>query len=288
MLKAPTATGLVAATSAALLLALSSCATPDAVRQFVSTACEATSQFSPFVQDIADSCIRRKLAERPVTEIADSSGAVTAACKEDIDLAPELLGSLKVLTNYFNALHSLASDQAVTYDKEIDSFAANLQAAVGFPAPATDAVKGLAKFLLDSAASGYQRAHLTSALKAADVDVTTLTNTLGRIAGVEYVRDLDNEQDSLKNRYIDAMRSAGHNDALAFLLQRHWAADLATLQKRRGAALSFQAALAKIQGGHHQLALHAGRWSAAELSKELGPFTASLQTLVKNFQVAAF
>jgi hypothetical protein len=94
--KVPRTASPLAAAAAALLLALSGCATPDAVRQFVTTARDAAWQFSPFVEDIADSCVRRKLSERPATEIADVSERVTAACKEDFDLAPDLLGSMQV------------------------------------------------------------------------------------------------------------------------------------------------------------------------------------------------
>lgn len=288
MLKVPRATTPHAAITVAMLLTLASCATPDAVRQFVTTARDATSQFSPFVRDIADSCVRRKLSERPVTEIADVSEPVAAACKEAFSLAPDLLGSMKVLTDYFNALNSLAANKAITYDSQIDGFAGKLRAAARFPAPATDAVTALAKFLADAVASGYQRKELADALKAADPHVAALTNTLGRIIAVEYVRDLDNEMDSLKNQYIDAMRSTQKNDAVALLLQRQWRSDLATLKKRTAAAKAFRDALAGIRDGHRQLASRAGQWSSADLAKELGPYTASIQTLVKTFQAASF
>jgi hypothetical protein len=87
-------TGSAASVVTALVLCLASCATPDAVRQFVTTARDATSKFAPFVNDIADSCVRRKMADRPVTEIADPTEIPTAACKEDSDLAPQVLRNL--------------------------------------------------------------------------------------------------------------------------------------------------------------------------------------------------
>jgi hypothetical protein len=277
-----------AGTATALLLGLASCTTPDAVLQFVTTARDTTSQFSPFVQDIPNSCVRRKLTERPVTEIEDAAGPATAACKEDFDLSPNLLGSMNVLASYFSALKCLASNEAVTYDTEIDGFADKLQAGAKFPAPATDAVKSLAKFLAGTIASGYQRRKLADALKAADPHVAALTNTLGRIIGVEYVRDLDNEEDSLKNRYKDAMRSDQHNDAVAFLLQLQWRGDLEKLQKRKAAAVDYQKILEKVRDGHKQLASRSNQWSAAELAKELGPYTASIRSMVSSFQTASF
>jgi len=281
-------TGSAASVVTALVLCLASCATPDAVRQFVTTARDATSKFAPFVNDIADSCVRRKMADRPVTEIADPTELATAACKEDSDLAPAVLGAMNVLANYLNALNSLASNESVSYDKQIDDFAGKLQAAAKFPAPATDAVKGLAKFLADAAGSAYQRKKLAEALKKADSDITALTDTLGRIVGVEYVRDLNNEQDTLKNRYRDAMRSNQHNDAIALLLQQNWMADLATLRKRKAAAADYQKVLEKIRDGHKHLVSDASRWSAAELAKELGPYTLSIRSLANSVQTAFF
>jgi hypothetical protein len=288
MLMVKDATRPLGTITAALVLLLTSCAPPDAIRQFVTTARDTTAQFAPFVQDIADSCERRKLAERPATEIATSDDALKAACKEDSDLAPGLLGAMKVLTNYFNALDSLASNEAVTYDKEIDGIANKLQTAAKFPAPATDAVKGLAKFLADAVASGYQKKKVADAVTSADKDVATLTDAIGRIIGVEYVRDLDSELDTLKNRYTDAMRTTKGDDAVALLLQRHWRADLAGLQKKRVAAVDFQKALEKIRAGHHELTSRAGQWSAGDLIKEMGSYTASIKSLVKSFQAATF
>jgi hypothetical protein len=277
-----------AAPVAALFLILASCATLDAVREFVTTARDATSQFSPFVRDIADSCVRRKLAERPAVEIEDASGPATAACKEDFELAPDLLGSMKVLSAYFNVLRHLASNQAVNYDKEIDGFADKLHASAKLPAPATDAVKGLAKFLADAIASRYQRKKLAEAFQAADPHVTALTNALGRIVGIEYVRDLANEEDSLKVRYTDAMRSVRQNDAVALLLQRQWRRDLEILQQRKAAATNYQKALAEVRDGHRQLAARTTRLSGAELAKELAPYTASIQSLSISVETALF
>jgi hypothetical protein len=272
----------------ALVLCMTSCSTPDAAHQFLTSARDATSEFAPFVQDIAGSCVRRKLTDRPVTEIDDAAGTATAACREDLDLAPELLGAMKVLAGYFSALDSLASGEVVSYDKEIDGFADKLQAAGKFSTPATGAVKGLAKFLTSAATSGYQRRKLGSALTAADTHVTALTNALGQIIGVEYVRDLDNEEDSLKARYTDAMRSNQHDDAVALLLQRQWRRDLESLHKKKAAAADYQKALEKVRDGHKQLASAATKWSAAELAKELGSYTASIRSLVSSFRGASF
>ena len=284
MLRVKNVTRPLVAVTVTLALLLTSCVLPDAIRQFVTAARDTTAQFAPFVQDIADSCERRKLAERPATEITTSDDALKAACKEDSDLAPALQGAMKVLTNYFNALNSLASDEVVTYDKEIDGVAGKLQTVAKFPGAATDAVKGLANFL----ASGYQKKKLAEAVKGADKDVATLTDALGRIIGVEYVRDLDNELDTLKNRYTDAMRTTKGDDAVALLLQRHWRADLATLQKKRAAAVDFQKALEKVRDGHHELTSQAGKSPAQDLVKQLGSYTASLRSLVKGFQDATF
>lgn len=286
MLSARTVPGSCVAPVTALFLVLSGCTTPDAVREFATTARDATSQFSPFVKDIADSCVRRKLADRPTSEIEDASGPATAACKEDFDLAPALMGSMNVLSSYFNALRQLASNEAVSYDKDLDDFADKLQASTRLPGPATEGVKGLAKFLANALGRKYQKKKIVEDVKAADPHVTALATRLARIVGVEYLRDLDNEQDTVRTRYAKAMQSVGQNEALALLLQRQWRRDLETFQKRKDAALRYQKALECVRDGHKQLAAQVTSWSETELAKDVGPFTASIQGLLSSVQPA--
>src|ERR1043166_1779409 len=188
-----------------VVLGTTGCTTPEAVREFTASATEAAAQFPPLVRDMTESCIRKQLADRPLNEIADVNQQVTDACKEFSDLEPNLMGALRVFTQYLNALNQLASDSAVSYDTEIDGFARKLQAATKFKEPEVKAIKGLAKFLFDAAASGYQRQKLGSAIKAADADVATLTAALGTIIGADYERVLRTEQESVRTRYREAV-----------------------------------------------------------------------------------
>src|SRR5262249_35471454 len=157
-------------------------------------ATDASQQFPPVVRDLTASCIRKQLADRPVDEIKDASGEARQACKEFSDLELSLLAALDVLINYLNALNQLASHEVVSYDNQIDGFAAKLQAAGRFGDGPVTAIKGLAKFLVDAAASGYQRKKLGSAIKVADADVATLTNALSTIVGGDYPRVLAVEE----------------------------------------------------------------------------------------------
>src|SRR5438309_375157 len=119
----------------ALTVWMTSCATPEAVRQFTATAKDSTALFPPVVRDITGSCIRTQMAERPLTEIADVGPQAMAACKPLADQEPNLLGALKVLTAYLTALNQLAGEGVASYDKEIDQFAAAIQSAGSFGAP---------------------------------------------------------------------------------------------------------------------------------------------------------
>src|SRR5438034_9303767 len=161
--------------------ALVGCVTPVAVQQFTAVATDAAAQFPLLARDLTASCIHKQLADRPVNEIEDVSDEARSACKELSDLEPNLLGALNVLVNYLNSLNQLASGEITSYDKQIDGFAAKVQATGGFGDAPVSAIKGLAKFLADAAASGYQRKQLASALQSADRDVTVLTDALSRI-----------------------------------------------------------------------------------------------------------
>ena len=271
----------------ALAVWMASCTTPEAVRQFTAAAKDSTALFPPVARDITASCIRTQMAERPLTEIADVGPQAMAACKPLADQEPNLLGALKVLTAYFAALNQLAGDGLASYDKEIDQFAASIQSAGALGAPEVKAVKGLAKFLLDAAASGYQRKHLGHALKAADADVAVLTGALGKIVEADYGRLLNIEQDALRTRYREALVADKNPSTVAqALLQERWRADLATLDGKRRAAKDVAAMLEKIRDGHHKLAEQVDHWTTPEFIKTLNPYTAGIRDLAADFRTA--
>uniref|UniRef100_Q01ZZ3 Lipoprotein n=1 Tax=Solibacter usitatus (strain Ellin6076) TaxID=234267 RepID=Q01ZZ3_SOLUE len=271
----------------ALTVWMTSCTTPEAVRKFTAAAKDSTALFPPVARDITASCIRTQLAERPLTEIADVGTEAMAACKPLADQEPNLLGALKVLTAYFGALNELAAEGVASYDKEIDQLAASIQSAGALGAPEVQAVKGLAKFLFNAAASGYQRKHLGRALKDADADVAVLTRALGKIVGTDYDRLLRIEQDALRTRYREALVADKNPSTVAqALLQDRWRADLATLDGKRRAAKDVVAMLEKIREGHHKLAEQVDHWSTAEFVKTLNPYTANIRGLAADFRTA--
>jgi hypothetical protein len=269
------------------LLANLACVTPEAVRQFTAVAANASQQFSPLVSDLTASCVRKQLADRPLNEIADVSGETQKSCSEFSDLEPGLLGALNVLINYLNALNQLASNEVVSYDHQIDGFAAKVQAAGKFQDAQVTAVKGLAKFLFDAAASGYQRRKLGSAIMAADAHVAALTGALSTIVGDDYTRLLAVEEQSVIERFRQTIQAdKTKNPAIQLLLQDRWREELETLAKKRRAARDFQQILVKIRDGHHQLASQVDHWTAKELYQTLSPYTASIQHLAGDFHSA--
>jgi hypothetical protein len=273
--------------SVAVLLVSVACVMPEAVQQFTAVATDASQQFPPLVRDLTASCIRKQLADRPVEEITDARSEARKSCKEFSDLEASLLGALDVLINYLNALNQLASNEVVSYDNQIDGFAEKVQAAGKFGDGPVTAIKGLAKFLFDAAASGYQRKKLGSAIKAADADVATLTTALSTIVGDDYLRVLAVEEQSVIERFRQTIQAdKNKNPTTHLLLQDRWRENLELFENKRHAARDCQQILAKIRDGHHQLAAQVDRWTAKELYQTLRPYTASIQQLVQDFQAA--
>jgi hypothetical protein len=271
----------------ACLLALAGCAPPEAVREFTAVAKDAAIQFPPLVKDLAESCIRRQLASRPAGEIADVDEQARSACKSLSDLEPQLLATLRVLTNYLNALNELASDEVVTYDKQIDSLSSNMQSVGAFQEAHVKAAGGLAKFLANAATSGYQRKKLAEDLKAADVHVGVLCDGLGKIIREDYSRVLENEESALRSRYRDAIQAdPAKNAAVALVLQEYWRRDLQTLNQKRAAARDFEEILVKIRDGHKVLAAQASHWNTSEVIRTIAPYTGSIQSLVGDYRKA--
>ena len=278
--------GQVAILSISLLL--SGCTTPEAVQKFTTLAADASAKVPIVFRDLSASCVRKELADRPAEEIEDIREKIaTTTCKLSTEDETRLLGALSVLTGYMNALNQLASNDVVSYDTQIDSFASSVQSAGNFNDSQVTAVKGLAKFLADAAASGYQRKKLVSSIKSADKDVATLCKFLGDTIGIDYVRELNVEQESVRDRYKNAiLADSPGNRGPNVLIQDRWRNDLQKFADRKRAAADAQNLLKEISDGHHVLAAQADHWSAKELYKDLGPYSASIQTLISDFQTA--
>jgi hypothetical protein len=266
---------------------LAACSPPGAVRDFTAVAKDAASAFPPLVRDLPESCVRRQVAERPVDEIADVDDRARAACRNLFDLEPRLTGTVNVLVNYLNALNQLASGDIVSYDKQIDSFSSNLQSAGAFQQTQVKAVAGLAKFLANAAASGYQRRKIVETLKSADADLSSLCDGLGKIVGEDYIRVLQNEENALRSRYRDALQAdTTKSSSTALILQEYWRRDLSTLNQKKAAARDLVQILEKIRGGHRKLAEQANHWTARDVIQTIGPYTVSIGNLVADYRKA--
>jgi len=271
--------------AAALALSMSACSTPEAVQQFTASAKDAAAQLPPLVRDMTASCIRKQLADRSPGEIADRDALAADSCKELAAQEPNVLNALTILTAYLNSLNQLASNKTVSFDEEIDGLAGKIQSAGKFGAPQVNAVQGLAKFLADAAASGFQRKKLGDALKRADGDIATLMTALETIIGSDYDRLLRTEEESVLSRYRDVV-APEKSLATQLLIQDRWRTDLAAIKAKQAAAKDAQSALMKISSGHHALAQQVDRWDAAQLYKILNPYASSIQTLVADFKAA--
>jgi hypothetical protein len=273
----------IAAVAAAILL--SGCTAPQEVQQFTAAAKDAVKSLPALVRDIPASCVRRQLAQRPVAEIADIDDQATQACRSLSDLEPRLTGALDVLANYLNALGELASDQVVTYDRQIDAFASSLQSTGAFQEPEVKATTGLAKFLANAVSSGYQRKKIIETLDRADADLATLCDGMSRVIGADYVRVLQNEELALRSRYRDAIQGdPAKSPATALIIQEYWRRDLSVLNQKKAAAQSGVEMLRRIRDGHKALAAQANHWTAKDLVQKIAPYTGSIQTLLADYR----
>ena len=140
---------------------------------------------------------------------------------------------------------------------------------------------------MKAAAGGYQRKKLAEDLKGADAQVAVLCDALSKIAGEDYMRVLENEENALRSRYRDALPAdTAKNPAVALLLQEYWRRDLNDLNRKRSAAHDVQTVLAKIRDCHKALAAQAGHWKAREVVEAVAPYTVSIQGLMTDFRAA--
>lgn len=271
----------------AILLLATACTAPDDVRKFAALSAEATAQFPALANDLAGSCVRKQLADRPITEIEQTDDAARTACKEFFDLQPRLATALAVLTDYLNALHELASDRAVNFDAETGRAAQALQQTGVFGSAPADAVKSLAGFLAKAAGSRYQKRQLAEALKSTDADIDALTKALMTIVDQDYPRVLDNEQNALRERYRGFLVEDRTKNPVAILMVKDkWNTDLESLNRRRTAARDCREILRRIRDGHHALAEAAERKDEKAVAAATQPHLGPIRALLGNFQKA--
>ena len=271
-----------------LELSLTSCATPDAVSKFCSSAVTTLTAANAVFDDMKLSCLREVNSRqdfgifKPPSQSDPNCAAIGAQ-------AVGAVAAAKILSDYFSAINSLASFGTAKAGTDAQNLVTKTGAAVGASSAAQTALGRIAQFLVSAATSGYQQKQLEKDLTKVSENIGAVVNALITIIRDDYIgRLLLSEEQKLADRYLGFVKdnSKTVTPEVKLLLDDRWHADEAALEAKRRSAQRLISALQALAKGFADLAANAHRLKAKEVPGLLAPYVTQLQALIPEIQKA--
>jgi hypothetical protein len=269
---------------AVLALSLMSCTTPDAVSKFCGSAVTTLTSANPIFEDMKLSCVRE-------VNLKEEFGTFKPPLQSDPNCdmignqAAGATAAAKLLSDYFNAINSLASFGTAKAGTDAQNLVAKTAGAVGASSPAQTALGSISQFLVSTATSGYQQKQLEKDLSKVSGNISTVVSALITIVRDDYLdRQLKSEEQKLANRYREFAKDK--SPEVKLLLDSRWNADEQNLAAKRASAESLIAALQALSKGFADLAANAHQLKAKEVPNLLAPYITQLQALIPQIQKA--
>lgn len=233
------------------------CANLSAIREFANVSTE-SAQYTRLVTDYVGSPIRQKRYQPPSEyELLDRIAAERAAQGERLFLRHRLI------EEYMDALGRLATDEAVTYDKELDALGNAVKEKRFTDAKEADAFAGIAKILVKGVADHWRQRQLKELIVASNEPFQVVVDSLRVVVERGFGGDLSNERSAIRRYYQNLVLESRDKAGIAAL--EEWRdLRLAAIDARAKAIESYAKILRKIAEGHQKL--YDGR---DDLSKEL-------------------
>jgi hypothetical protein len=239
--------------------------------------------------DVAGTCARQNALFEDTPQAERPPGQRAEDCKPYQQIAARLAKDESVLTDYFEALGKLASNQPMSYASAID---ANVTATGANTALDADTItagndaQGILKSLADAVTQGYRRKQLGTLIAQNDAALQSLTRSLKKVITADYALLLSNEEQSLDNFYKGPMAAATPGERLALILvQRQYAHDKRALELRKDDIAAYGRIMDDIAQLHAKLKQEAGqKASLVEIAKQAGPLIASLNGALSDIQ----
>jgi hypothetical protein len=248
-----------------------------AVSKFAASAVVSLEQGAAIFQDMQDSCVRTKEAQRRIDEFVAFDADARQTCKTSVH-QDQLGEASKVLTDYFSTLGELASAGASAaamnaMQEDKSGAAGSKTSAAGSKAGATavaahetaggidfDALQtassALANLVASGVTNGVKERKLEGALGQANESVARITQALGNVVQNDYIDlllvDERNKQAIRFQKYAENRTPpASLSDLLNLNMQ--WAQVTAAIEARRSSARAYVLALRKVRDGHAAL-----------------------------------
>ena len=259
------------------------CTTPDAVSKFCGSATTTLASAAPIFEDLKLSCLREVNSR---TGIGTFTSPLTsnASCDEIGVQADGAEAAAQLLSNYFEAINSLASFDTAKAGTDTQALASKAGAAFKASPEAQTAIGSIAQFLTATLTSGYKERQLEKDLPAVAGNITNVLNGLVTIVQRNYIDQLlKSEDEKLTDNYKEYVRN-NNTGEVKLLLDDRWHADEQAIAAKRASAQSLITAFNALSKGTTDLATSAHTLKAKELPGLLDPYVTQIQSLIPQIQ----
>ncbi|MGB7293732.1 MAG: hypothetical protein WBD99_16300 [Thermodesulfobacteriota bacterium] len=188
-----------------------------AIREFSQSTIATSSSFNDITDDMPESCYRRvEFSSRQMEQIYTIDAPPPESLSKDYlsdcnQLKNSLVGvydANDVLRGYAVAIGKLASNDVVTFDKEIATLENNMRKVViddnkPFDDPKVAAISSIAKLLFTITTEGYRQKKLKDAIEMANPHVKKTVDGLIKVVDI-YKIQLDSETDTINEFQKDS------------------------------------------------------------------------------------
>ncbi len=293
----------------------SGCVSLKEIRAFATTAGDVGEKFPGLARDLYDSCMSQQryiVAQKNdfrVDQFADLNDDTNPLmsdglqiCKLYKDEQDRLIKANGTLVGYMKSMGDLAADDLTNYDKSIEGFGSALTGAKLLSVNESNAVTKLAGVLSHLVTEGYRRKKLRNVIKDTDPDIQIIAEALSRIVAMNYVQQLENEREAMKNYYRKLAReSVEFNKTLVKNAQGAEGVsnpapldDIKTKYEAKNAAINLKIAGAKaysqilinVEKAHRELANHADDLNSQSTLIIALSYAKTIQGLAADFRKA--
>lgn len=262
---------------------LTACADLTGIRQFSEVSADSAS-YTALSKDYVQSSERQKrFQDKTHGQELDKNS------EERKKQLPIILSLHKGVQEYMLAIGALASDELVSYDKELDSLSNDIKA-VKLPHlddNSINAFSALTKLIAKAATDAYRQRQLNQIIGEANDDFQILINAMSDIVGLDYVSSLKNEEVTMDKLYkkveLESENSKSQQASIQLLKESRDAKQDAIEAKMKSCKL-YAEMLKTIGAGHKLLYDNRENLSAEQFLGTLHGYRKEIETLNNAIQ----
>lgn len=261
-----------------IVLLLSGCASMEAVQKYASSTQSTIESVKPVAKDFYASC-RRTNSFKPLSSHSE--------CETEQKASKAILQVANVLDEYAVALGSLAADELVSYDTDINVMTKEIKdlKVKGLEDDKVDAIGGLAKFIAKAATTAYQQKQVAQFIKESNDSVMNVSKALADIIEENYSQAITLEISAWEDRYKIVEKVARTEKPLEWetYSKAQWK-DRVELEAKLNAVKNLSKNIREIGATHAKLKKDADKLTSKEVAAFVQNFIKEAKPVIKEIQ----